>query len=109
MSNIASASPFSQLITFEHTADLAGRTGNYLYDWRIMPPVNGQPPGLGTELSWTPLFQANPGPIYTLGASGVQGLTDNYVSMRYGFYSTNNGVVTTNWSPWANPILAEGW
>ena len=117
VANTANASPFSQLITFQHTADLAGRTSQYMYDWRIEPPVNGQPPPLGTENSWTLLSPDNPGvplgPIYTLGATGVQGLTDNYVSMRYGYLSTNNSVVpnvvTTNWSQWCNPILAEGW
>ncbi|MGA2245700.1 MAG: hypothetical protein ABSH48_11930 [Verrucomicrobiota bacterium] len=115
--NSANASPFSQLITFQHTADLAGRTSEYLYDWRIEPPVNGQPPALGTENSWTVLSSPNPaiplGPVYTLGASGVQGISDNYVSMRYGYRSTNEisgmTVVSTNWSQWANPILAEGW
>ena len=110
VANSANASPFSQLITFEHTDDLAGQTGQYLYDWRIMPPVNGQPPALGSEASWTQLPQANPGPVYTLGATGVQGLTDNYISMRYGNYVTNaQGNVSINWSQWANPILAEGW
>jgi hypothetical protein len=107
--NSANASPFSQLITFQHTADLAGRTGQYLYDWRIEPPVNGQPPALGSEASWVPLSQNPPGPVYTLGATGIQGLCDNYVSMRYGYLTTNNGVASTNWSGWANPILAEGW
>jgi len=107
--NSANASPFSQLITFQHTADLAGRTSQYMYDWRIEPPVNGQPPPLGTEPNWTQLYQNPEGPVYTLGATGIQGLTDNYVSMRYGYLSTNNHVVTTNWSEWANPILAEGW
>ena len=111
--NSANASPFSQLITFQHTADLAGRTSQYMYDWRIEPPVNGQPPGLGTENTWTQLSPPNPaiplGPVYTLGATGVQGLTDNYVSVRYGYLSTNGMVVSTNWSQWANPILAEGW
>ncbi len=107
--NSANASPFSQLITFQHTADLAGRTGQYMYDWRIEPPVNGQPPPLGKEASWTRLSQNPGGPVFTLGASGVQGLSDNYVSMRYGYFATNNHVVSTNWSQWANPILAEGW
>ncbi len=107
--NSANASPFSQLITFQHTADLAGRTGQYMYDWRIQPPVNGQPPPLGTEPNWTQLSQNPGGPVYTLGATGIQGLTDNYVSMRYGYLYTNNNHVFTNWSQWANPILAEGW
>jgi hypothetical protein len=109
VANSANASPFSEEITFQQTADLAGRTSNYIYDWRIEPPVNGQPPPLGSETNWTQLSQLNPGPVYTLGASGVQGISDNYISMRYGFLQTNSGIVSTNWAPWANPILAEGW
>lgn len=109
IANSANASPFGQVVTFEHTSDMAGLTSNYLYDWRIEPPVNGQPPPLGTEANWTQLTQTNPGPVYQFGASGILGLTDNYISMRYGYRATNNGAATTNWSPWANPILAEGW
>jgi hypothetical protein len=109
LANGANANPFSQVITFQHTADLAGQTGNYLYDWRIEPPVNGQPPPLGSEPSWTPLPQLHPGPVLDFGASGIQGISDNYISMRYGYLQNINGVPSTNWSPWANPILAEGW
>ena len=107
--NAANASPFSELITFQHTADLAGRTSQYVYDWRLAPPVNGFPPAIAGVLSWTHFLQASPGPVNTLGASGVQGLTDNYVTMRYGQLAHSNGVVATNWSAWANPILAPGW
>jgi len=103
--NAAGASPFSQLITFQHTADLAGRTSQYAYDWRIEPPVDGQQP-LADPSTWTPLFQLNPGPLYTLGATGIQGLGDNYVDMRYGYTNSLGKVV---WSAWANPILAQGW
>ncbi|HWD19908.1 MAG TPA: Ig domain-containing protein [Verrucomicrobiae bacterium] len=109
LANGGHGNPFSQVITFQHTADLAGRTSQYRYDWRVEPPVNGQPPPLGSEPSWTPLPQAHPGPVLDFGASGIQGISDNYISMRYGYLQTNNGVVSTNWAPWANPILAEGW
>ncbi len=109
VANNGNGNPFSQVSTFEHTADMAGNTSQYIYDWRIEPPVNGQPPPLGSEPSWTPLPQANPGPVLDFGASGIQGISDNYISMRYGFLQTNNNVVSTIWSPWANPILAEGW
>jgi len=107
--NSANASPFSELVTFQHTADLAGRTSQYVYDWRIMPPVNGVEPSTNDLLSWAQLVQANPGPVYTLGASGIQGLTDNYVTMRYGQPGVANGVAYTNWAAWAPPIFVPGW
>ena len=106
--NAANASPFSQLTTFQHTADLAGQTGGYVYDWRMLPPVNGAVPQT-SQTNWTPLVQSKPGPVYTLGAAGVAGLSDNWVCMRYGQLLTNNGAVSTNWSAWANPIFAPGW
>jgi len=103
--NTANASPFSQLITFQHTADLAGNTADYTYDWRITPAA-AQPPLPNTETNWTQLSQVNPGPVFTLGATGIQGLIDNFVSMRYGYTNSLGQIV---WSAWANPILAEGW
>ena len=109
MVNSANASPFSEMITFQHTADLAGRTSQYAYEWRIVPPVNGVQPSLTNVLSWSRLVQANPGPVYTLGASGIQGLTDNYITMRYGQLGQTNGVSYTNWSAWATPAFAPGW
>ena len=39
---ISAPSPVSEMISFQHTADLAGRASLYEYDWRIMPPVDGQ-------------------------------------------------------------------
>lgn len=106
IANAANASPFSQMTTFQHTADLAGQTGNYIYDWRIASPgANGAAP-VNTPVNWPgPYLQTFPGPVYTLGAAGIQGLSDNYVSMRYGY--TNNGALV--WSPWANPLFVPGW
>ena len=103
--NAANASPFSQLITFQHTSDLAGKTAYYTFDWRIEPPVNGQPP-LADPSTWPTLFQLHPGPVYTLGAQGIQGMSDNYVAMRYGFTNAATGQVV--WSAYATQF-APGW
>ena len=106
--NQANASPFSQLTTFMHTADLAGKTGNYAYDWRITPPgPNGASP-TDSPTNWPgPYLQVYPGPVYTLGATGIQGLSDNFVSMRYG-YTNRAGVMV--WSAWpAQPLFVPGW
>lgn len=105
--NSANASPFSQIVVFQHTADLAGNTSKYTYDWRISPPgPNGDAPLYGQE-TWPQIVQTFPGPLYTLGAQGVQGLIDNFVSMRYGYTNPAGGVV---WSPWPNQSLfVPGW
>lgn len=44
---IPSANPLNELLTLQHTPDLAGRFGEYEYDWRIAAPVDGAPPGDG--------------------------------------------------------------
>ena len=105
--NSANASPFSQTVVFQHTADLAGNTSKYTYDWRISPPgPNGDAPLNGPE-TWPQIVQTFPGPLYTLGAQGVQGLIDNFVSMRYGYTNPAGGVV---WSPWpAQSLFVPGW
>ena len=38
---LAAENPLSELVTFQHTADLAGRTGEFDYEWKIAAPVDG--------------------------------------------------------------------
>src|SRR5262249_15505521 len=51
---ILDPNPLSEVISFQHTEDLAGKSINYLYDWRIAPPVDGQPPTTDPS-TWRPL------------------------------------------------------
>ena len=106
-----SFNPLSEMITFQHTGDLAGRSGDYEYDWRIKAP-DGQPPPKPTandENTWTHLINGNDITHYTLGGSGIQSLGDNYVTMRYRCINPLANPSVTNWSDWVEPILAEGW
>ena len=105
---IPSANPLNELITFQHTADLAGRFTDYAYDWRIAPPVNGLPPNPPYD-SWTTLTNGVAVPRYTLGGAGIQALSDNYVVMRYRAINPGANPAITNWSAWTAPQLAEGW
>ncbi len=105
---VESSNPLSEMITFQHTSDLAGRSSDYEYDWRIMPPVDGQKPA-GDRANWGPLAYGNDMTHYTLGGSGIQALSDNYVTMRYRCTNQLANPVLTNWSDWAEPILAQGW
>ncbi len=41
---IAAANPLAEKLTMLHTADLAGSTDQFEYDWRIAAPVDGSPP-----------------------------------------------------------------
>lgn len=107
--NVANASPLSQLFTVQHTADLAGDTSDYEYDWRIIQPVNGVAPLYGSQqqINWP---SANgSGPTFTLGATGVQGLGDNYISVRYRCANPLANPAVTNWSAFTDPVLVPGW
>jgi hypothetical protein len=105
---IPSANPLNELITFQHTADLAGRFADYQYDWRIAPPVDGLPPVPPYE-AWTTLTNGIGVPRYTLGGAGIQALSDNYLVMRYRSINPRANPAITNWSAWTAPQLAEGW
>jgi hypothetical protein len=107
---IQDPNPLSESITFQHTDDLAAKTANYQYDWRIAPPVDGQPP-ITDPSTWTPLTPiTNDVSHYTLGgATGIQSLGDNYVSLRFRETDVLASPANTNWSAWTAPVLAEGY
>ena len=114
---LPSANPLNELITFQHTPDLGGQFGDYEYEWKIAPPVDGFPPVTDARMSrYQPLVLGNGVPRYTLGGSGVQVLADNYLVLRYRpknpahpLYSDQPANSATNWSAWTQPVLAEGW
>ncbi len=105
---LPSANPLNELLTMQHTADLAGQFFTYQYDWRIEPPVDGFPPTM-PYTNWTTLTNGLGVPRYTLGGAGIQTLVDNYIVMRYRNTSPYADPATTNWSAWTTPQLAEGW
>ncbi|MCX6885484.1 MAG: hypothetical protein NTX27_10620, partial [Verrucomicrobia bacterium] len=41
---LAASNPLSEQVTFQHTADLAGRFDEFEYEWRMANPVDGMPP-----------------------------------------------------------------
>src|SRR5690606_30844097 len=73
---IEAPNPLSELITFQHSADLAGRFAEYEYEWKIAAPVDGEPPQpdatMSRYLSLTPVTEDLP--RYTLGGAGIQAL-----------------------------------
>ncbi len=113
---LPSPNPLSELITFQHTADLAGRFDEYEYEWKIAAPVDGFPPQVDATMSrYLSLTPVGPDvPRYTLGGAGIQALSDNYVVMRYRPIRPNHPLYKLNptdadWSQWTQPALAEGW
>lgn len=106
---IPAANPLSELVTFQHTLDLAGRYGEYEYEWKIAPPVDGQPPAGDATMTRYQSLIFGPGlPRYLLGGTGIQVLGDNYLVLRY---RPKNPIhpLFDQWSDWTAPQLAEGW
>ncbi len=119
---IPSANPLSELLTLQHSLDLAGRFAEFEYEWKIAAPVDGFPPISDPSMSryGTLTDIAADIPRHTLGGAGIQALSDNYVVLRY--RSTNpehplykvanadrSNLTDEDWSPWTAPALAEGW
>jgi hypothetical protein len=106
---IESANPLNELITFEHTADLGGKTAQYEYEWKIAPPVDGFPPVVDATMSrYQPLTNGSDIKRFTLGGSGIRTLVDNYMVMRYRPKNPSHPLLN-QWSAWTEPQLAEGW
>ncbi len=106
---IPDANPLSELITFEHTADLAGRTADYEYEWKISPPVDGFPPASDVVMSrYQALTNGTNIKHYTLGNSGVAVLADNWVVLRYRAMNPSHPLYN-QWSAWTSPQFAAGY
>ena len=115
---IYAGNPLDEQVTFQHSPDLAGKFSNYQYEWFISAPVDGAPLPVPTDPSgqldagWIPLESKKTNGmgehIYTLGGSGIQALSDNYVTMRYRSTHADHPAVN-QWSDYMVPQLAEGW
>ena len=110
MKVLPAENPLSELVTFQHKPDLAGRYGEYEYEWKIAAPVDGQPPvdNDGTRSAYLALTAGTNLPRYVLGGSGIQVLGDNYLTLRYRAKDPTHPLYN-QWSSWTAPALAEGW
>ena len=106
---LPSANPLSELVTFQHTADLAGDYADYEYEWKIAAPIDGMPPARDDTMSaYLSLVSGTDVPRYVLGGVGIRALCDNYVTLR--FRSANPAhPLYGQWSAWTEPALCEGW
>ncbi len=108
---IAATNPLSEQVTLQHSPDLAGRYGEYEYEWRIAAPVDGFPPPVNSEamVLWNEIVASGPGlPRYTLGGANYRTLSDNYLIVRYRPKKEEHPLHDV-WSDWTSPMLAEGW
>ncbi|MFM8420675.1 MAG: hypothetical protein ACKOEQ_11210, partial [Verrucomicrobiota bacterium] len=113
---IPSANPLSELVTFQFSGDMAGRYGEFEYEWKIAAPVDGFPPMPDVTMSryLSLAAKGTDQPRQMIGGAGIQALGDNYVVMRYRPVSPSHPLYVANpndsdWSEWTEPALAEGW
>ena len=106
---IASANPLSEQVTFQHTADLAGRFDEFEYEWKLAAPEEGLPPLSDDEMTrYRAMASGSNMTRRVLGGAGIDALCDNYVVMRYKPISASHPLFG-QWSDWTEPALAEGW
>ena len=112
---VSADNPFSELVSLQHTVDLGGDFDDYLYEYKISPPVDGNPPVADASMSGYQALTSGPGlPQYTIGGSGFNSLVDNWVTMRYRPGNPSHPLykavpTDADWSPWTAPVQAEGW
>jgi hypothetical protein len=108
---ILSANPFDEKITLRHSGDFAGRTDDYVFEWRTLPPVDGGPPPLPPE-QWSvfnPVPADGQGAVdITIQGAGLMTLSDNWFICRYRSTDPNNPC-GPGWSQWTATQLAPGW
>ena len=86
---IENSNPFDEKLTLRHTGDFSAKAGDYVFDWRVEPPVDGLPKtseNLPYE-RWTPYFNSEDPKVgaldLTIIDNGVYSLKDNYFIARY--------------------------
>jgi hypothetical protein len=108
---IESSNPLAEKLTLRHSGDFAGKPGDFEFEWRTLPPVDGFPSSAPPE-QWVQV-QANPttgvGAVdLTIAGPGLYTLSDNYFIARYRRVS-GPSPCGSGFSAWTAPMLAEGW
>ena len=74
---VASSNPLSETLTLQQVVDLAGRSEDYNFEWKIAAPVDGLPPDVyhttAVELLIDGVWQHLPFPLATDRAASVAG------------------------------------
>ncbi len=121
---IESDNPIDEQLTLRHSSDFAGKTDEYEFEWRTLPPEDGIAPAtieestgdFIVETTWTEYTTGNGLNTITISGPGLITLTDNYFVMRYRpsvstnpLYIDDNGENGSEWSAWTEAQLAPGW
>jgi FG-GAP repeat len=113
---IESGNPFDERLTLRHSGDFAGRSDQYLFEWKTIADLNGvapdRPPPDGANPNWGD-YSTNPqsgqGAVDVLIAGpGKATLSDNWFVCRYTPTFPRHPLFG-QWSEWTAPQLAEGW
>ncbi|CAN5206834.1 hypothetical protein BH09SUM1_BH09SUM1_20560 [soil metagenome] len=115
---------FDAKLSFRHTADLSGLTGQYEYQWAYRPDAGNQPvpprdfggadvdPNPATN-GWIPIPSVYLGGSptgavdMTIQGQGILTLSDNWITVRY--RKIASPLCGPDWSKWTDAQLGEGW
>ena len=106
MKVLTSPNPLSELITFQHTADLAGQFQDYEYEWKIAPPSTAchhRTCPAATRIS-PPEMTSRATPWAAPVSRCWWTITRSCATARRTTHPLYN-----QWSDWTEPRLAEGW
>lgn len=104
---VQSSNPLAEKLTLQQVVDLAGKADEFVFDWRIEQPVNGEDPK--TPYTDWPMVGNADGTRVTIGGQpSILSLVDNYLVVRYRPVP-DGGNPDPEWSLWSAPQLAEGW
>ena len=116
--NIFSANPFDERSTVRFDGDLAGRSDDYVFEWRTLPDSGGPPPS-SDPITWN-LYPTQPANgqganDITIGGPGLFTLSDNLFVCRYRPLNPDIlALVQTvenpqGWSQWTELASVSGW
>ena len=103
------ANPLNEKTSLRYSADLAGLTTDYEFQWRYKGQTGSGVPAVPyseTDPDWIVL--TNSGFGYTIEGPGLKAMQDLYFTCRYRPTNPANPA-GTGWSGWTTPKLHENW
>jgi len=107
---VSADSPFDEMLTLRFDGDLAGKSDEYLFQWKWRADEDGRQPLTPDQNgNWNDYPAPGDGAVdVTIRGSSPFTLSDNWFTCRY--QPVSGGLdLCQSWSEWTPPQLAQGW